>query len=204
MANRLAAQLARPRGLIGRQVSREMARTNAEMINGAISLLDVQPGHGVAEIGFGTPGSITTLADLAAPGVVIGIDHSPLAVRSARRRLKAHIASGRIRVLQASAEELPLEDASVERVLAINTLTYWHDLDAGVRELHRVLKDAGRLVIGVRAPQDLERLGISGPGIKHLDEADLAGLGARHRLTVETTRRGSDRRGDYLLTAFRR
>jgi SAM-dependent methyltransferase len=56
----------------------------------------------------------------------------------------------------ARAEELPLADDSVDAVMAVNTVHHWTNLEAGLRELHRVARK--RVVILLRNPPDGERL----------------------------------------------
>jgi SAM-dependent methyltransferase len=50
--------------------------------------------------------------------------------------------------LQASAESLPLEDASYDAALAVNTVHHWRDLRLGLHELRRVARQ--RVVIFMR------------------------------------------------------
>ncbi len=54
--------------------------------------------------------------------------------------------------IQASAEALPLQDKSFDAALAVNTIHHWQDVRAGLRELHRVIRN--RVVIFLRYPQD--------------------------------------------------
>jgi SAM-dependent methyltransferase len=199
MARRITAQLSRPSGIVGRQVTLEMAATNAAMICDAIDKLDVQPQHRVVEIGFGSPRSLAELLRRASEGTVAAVDHSPLAVRTAKRRLRAEVAAGRLRVLEATAEDLPLEESTADRILALNTVTYWSDPDVGFRELTRISSPEANVVIGVRTPDVLQRLGISGDTVHYLEETDIEAFATRSRLIVGDAHRASDRRGGYIL-----
>jgi SAM-dependent methyltransferase len=199
MASRITSQLARPHGLIGRQVAAEMTVTNAAMIGDAIEGLNVQSGDRVVEVGFGSPKSLAELLRRASPGMVTGVDHSRLAVRAARRRLKSAVADGHVRIVEATAEALPLETGAADRILTLNSITYWSDPDAGVAHLARIASPGAALVIGVRAPALLQQLGISCDAVNHLEETDIEHLATRHNLDVVETRRGSDRRGEYIL-----
>ena len=66
---------------------------------------------------------------------VVGVDQSP---RDARRGAAAARARGRderVRLVEASAEELPFEDGSFDGLTAAYLLRYLDDLPAGLREL---------------------------------------------------------------------
>ena len=52
------------------------------------------------------------------------------------------------RVIQASAEQLPVGDDNFDAALAVNTVHHWSDLRAGLRELRRVVRQ--RIVIFLR------------------------------------------------------
>lgn len=67
---------------------------------------------------------------------VVGVDQSPGMLAEARRR----IATDRVQLVEASAEELPFEDASFDGLTAAYLLRYLRDLPAGLRGLARVLR----------------------------------------------------------------
>jgi demethylmenaquinone methyltransferase/2-methoxy-6-polyprenyl-1,4-benzoquinol methylase len=67
---------------------------------------------------------------------VVGVDQSPEMLAEARRR----IGPDRIRLVEASAEELPFEDESFDGLTAAYLLRYLSDLPAGLRGLARVLR----------------------------------------------------------------
>jgi SAM-dependent methyltransferase len=74
---------------------------------------------------------------------VLAVEPSPTMI--------AQRAPGAARVIQASAEHLPLEDGSFDAAMAVNTLHHWTDLRAGLRELRRVARK--RVVIFLRDAQ---------------------------------------------------
>jgi demethylmenaquinone methyltransferase/2-methoxy-6-polyprenyl-1,4-benzoquinol methylase len=67
---------------------------------------------------------------------VVGVDQSPEMLAEARRR----IGTARVRLVEASAEELPFEDESFDGLTAAYLLRYLSDLPAGLRGLARVLR----------------------------------------------------------------
>jgi ubiquinone/menaquinone biosynthesis C-methylase UbiE len=153
----------RPKGLLGRLGGLIMARANRETVERAITLLDVQPGDRVLEIGFGPGVGIELLARAAPSGYVAGIDPSYEMLRQARSRNADGIAASRVDLRLGSVESLPFDDASFDKALATNSLQVWSDPLAGLREVHRVLRPGGRLVLSFtrrsgRPPEELRVL----------------------------------------------
>ena len=68
-------------------------------------------------------------------------------LRQAARRNAEAIREGRVQVQAASATALPFEDAAFDKVLSANSLPFWPDQEAGVREMWRVLKPGGVIAI---------------------------------------------------------
>src|SRR6476620_9738184 len=71
---------------------------------------------------------------------VVGVDQSPEMLAEARRRLTLAAETERVQLVEASAEELPFEDASFDGLTAAYLLRYLGDLPAGLRGLARVLR----------------------------------------------------------------
>jgi SAM-dependent methyltransferase len=86
----------------------------------------------------------------AGAGAYEPADRDVLAVEPSETMI-AQRPPGSARVLQASAEDLPLDDGSFDAALAVNTVQHWTDLRAGLRELRRVARR--RVVVFLRDPQ---------------------------------------------------
>jgi ubiquinone/menaquinone biosynthesis C-methylase UbiE len=124
-----------------------MARTNQRMAQRATALLDVQPSERVLEVGFGPGVGIELLARSAAAGWVAGIDPSAEMVEQARARNAHAIGAGRVALRQGSVERLPFENSTFDKAVAINSMQVWSDAVGGLREIHRVLKPGGSVVL---------------------------------------------------------
>ncbi len=120
----------------------------AYTIGRAADLLDVQPSDSVLEIGFGPGVGFALLARAASSGWVAGIDPSEEMVEQARARNATAIHTGRVELRRGSVESLPFEGSTFDKALAINSMQVWPDAVAGLREVHRVLKPRGRVVLG--------------------------------------------------------
>lgn len=146
---RLLRQFARPHGALGVVAGWIMAArgSNRERTLRSIELLDVRPGQRVLEIGFGPGVSIRALARRAAPGHVVGIDHSGTMVRQARRRNAAALRRGQVELHQAAVEDLPRFDAPFDRILSVNSVMFWRDPGQRLRELRGLLAPGGRIAV---------------------------------------------------------
>jgi ubiquinone/menaquinone biosynthesis C-methylase UbiE len=96
----------------------------------------------VLEIGIGSGLNLPFYG--SAVRSVIGIDPSPELLRMAARR--AGDAAVPVRLLQASAEALPLDDASVDTVVTTWTLCTIPSAQRALGEFRRVLKPGGALL----------------------------------------------------------
>jgi ubiquinone/menaquinone biosynthesis C-methylase UbiE len=95
----------------------------------------------VLEIGIGSGLNLP----LYSPSVqhVIGLDPSPSLLEMARGAQRRNLP---VDFIEGSAEGIPLEKASIDTVVTTWTLCSIPDADRALREMHRVLKPAGRLL----------------------------------------------------------
>jgi ubiquinone/menaquinone biosynthesis C-methylase UbiE len=107
-------------------------------------LLDLKPGETLADVGCGIGDDARTLAGRVAPhGAVIGLDVSPEMVARANEASNPP----ELRFAVADAAALPLSDGSCDAVRADRMLQHLEDPLAALREMRRVLKPGGRLVV---------------------------------------------------------
>jgi len=78
---------------------------------------------------------------------VVAVDPTPVMRRilGLRRRWQRHRAG--IRVVDGAAESIPLADASVDALWTVNTIHHWTERDQACRELARVMKPGGRVLL---------------------------------------------------------
>lgn len=146
---RIVRQFGRPHGAGGHLAGWVMAHrsSNRQRNNWVVSLLRVQPTDRVLEVGFGPGLAIEAMSRLATRGKVFGIDHSTVMVRRATRRNRAAIHSGRVDLRLASADKLPTLDGPLDVILAVNSMGFWSDPSACLKELRGRLRPGGRIAI---------------------------------------------------------
>jgi ubiquinone/menaquinone biosynthesis C-methylase UbiE len=107
----------------------------------ADKLSRLAPGEVVVDIGCGPGAAVRRAARLGA--TAIGVDPAPVMLRAARLLTRATPA---VSFRRGSAEALPVRDAQAQVVWSIATVHHWRDIDAGLREVRRVLVPGGRFV----------------------------------------------------------
>jgi len=143
------AQFHHPAGAVGHVAGWVMARRSSNVARNrwAVQLLDVQPTDRVIELGCGPGVAIAALAARAIRGLVVGVDHSQVMIRQARRRNRAAVQAGRVRLIHTPVESLSISDGPFNAALAVNTVGMWPDPTARLRELARLLRPGGRIAL---------------------------------------------------------
>ncbi len=150
----IARQGRHPYGWLGAIIGRIMASETAADNDRAIAMLGVLSEEHVLDVGTGHGRSLATLAAAADNVTATGIDASDVMLTIARRRHKALIRQGRVRVERASSDDLPFAAATFDRVMAVHTLYFWQPAAPHLKSMARVLKPGGRGVLGFRPAED--------------------------------------------------
>jgi len=143
------AQFHHPTGAAGHLAGWIMGRRSSNVARNrwAVQLLDIQPTDRVIELGCGPGVAIAALATQAIRGLVVGVDQSQVMIRQARRRNRAAIRAGRVRLIHTPVESLSISDGPFNAALAVNTVGMWPDPTARLRDLARLLRPAGRIAL---------------------------------------------------------
>jgi len=126
-----------------------MARQHRPENAWTVSLLDAQPADQILEVGFGPGIAIEMLAHVITQGRIIGVDASVAMVATASGRNCAALRAGRVELRQGEAANLRFSDATFDKAYSIHSIYFWPNVMNGLREIRRVLKPGGRLVITI-------------------------------------------------------
>jgi ubiquinone/menaquinone biosynthesis C-methylase UbiE len=122
-----------------------MNGNHAALTDWAFTHLEIPESATAMDVGCGGGRMINKLAAKAAQ--VHGIDYAAGSVAASRMHNKRLIAEGRVHVEQASVSRLPFADDKFDLVTAIETQYYWPNLRGDMKEILRVLKPGGRLMV---------------------------------------------------------
>lgn len=140
-------QARKPDKWFGRIVARAMNKSHHAMTAWGLGKVMIESRYHILDVGCGGGRTIEKLAAMAGAGVIYGIDYAEGSIAVARKHNASLIEAGRVVIQKAPVSQLPFPDNTFDLVTAIETQYYWPDLKGDMREILRVLKPAGRLVV---------------------------------------------------------
>jgi SAM-dependent methyltransferase len=134
------SQFSHPRGVGGRLVGWTMGRrsSNVQRSEWAVSLLDLQVGDRMLEVGCG-PG-VALAAALRSGAHVVGVDRSEVMIGQARRRNRDAVDDGRLELIVASVDDLATFTTPFDAAIAVNTIGHWDDPLNGLERIRDALR----------------------------------------------------------------
>ncbi len=128
-----------------------------------LELVSLQPDHQVLDIGTGTGVVALQVAEqLENGGSVTGIDLSDGMLGIAGKKAENTGLADRARFTRMDAEKLEFDNDSFDTVLSLYALRHFPNPEKAVREIYRVLRNGGRVVVAVGSRPPL----MSGEGIR--------------------------------------
>ncbi len=123
-----------------------------DRITFAVELMDPRPGQRLLEIGCGPGVAAALVCDRIAPaGHLLAVDRSAAAVTRTAKRNAAHVAAGRLTVLNAALADLDdhhLPPGGLDAALAVNVNLFWtRRRPAELALLAGALRPGGRLLV---------------------------------------------------------
>lgn len=112
----------------------------------ATSVMDIQPDSHILDVGCGTGFAVIEIARKLDQGRACGVDISPGMIEKANRNIPLELA-GRVSFQVASSEQIPYPEDEFNFILCTNSFHHYPDTHKALREMYRVLKPGGLLVI---------------------------------------------------------
>lgn len=140
-------QCQKPQGWLGRLVLWNMNSRHSKVTDWGLAHVSVGKQDIILDVGCGGGRTVSKLAALATQGKVYGVDFSKESVAVSSRSNQKWIDMDRVEIREGAVSQLPFSEDTFDLVTAVETHFWWPDLAADMREVLRVLKPGGTLVI---------------------------------------------------------
>lgn len=142
----LILQVRKPSRWLGRPFLWMMNKSHSGLTDWGLQHLQVGKDFTVLDMGCGGGRTLQKLATMTS-GNVYGVDYAAGSVVESVAKNAELVAAGRVAVVSASVSALPFSDCMFDLVTAVETQYYWPDLVNDMKEIRRVLKPGGTLVV---------------------------------------------------------
>ncbi len=143
----LAKQLNCPSGIQGLAVADNMNQSNRSMSLETIRTMEVKDNQWLLELGHGKAGHLVDLLKQAKGLRYWGIEISELMQQEAIKENSILVEEGLANFSLYDGLQLPFTAEMFDAIFTVNTLYFWENPVALLNEMHRVLKEKGRLYI---------------------------------------------------------
>src|SRR5690606_16036994 len=143
----LEKQLSCPNGDKGVEVGKMMSASNIGMTLNTITCLNLQDNQDVLELGHGNCGHLETLLNSAQNIRYYGLEISKTMYAEAQQVNEKFISNRQANFTLYDGTIIPFQDNYFNCVMSVNTIYFWSNPDALLREIERVLKIGGCCVL---------------------------------------------------------
>jgi ubiquinone/menaquinone biosynthesis C-methylase UbiE len=136
-----------PTGRQGRLVAALMNKGHKPLTLWGLTQVKIAPDYVILDVGCGGGKTVNRLAQRAPLGKVFGIDYSADMVEYSRKVNKKLIAESRVEIVEATVEKTGFPNDFFDLVTAVETYYFWPSFSNALKEIRRVLKPTGKLLI---------------------------------------------------------
>jgi ubiquinone/menaquinone biosynthesis C-methylase UbiE len=124
-----------------------MNSSHSKLTDWGLEHISIEDRHTILDVGCGGGRTVSKLAAIATQGKVYGVDYSDESVATTKRTNVRWMDLGRVEIRQGSVSQLPFPDGMFDLVTAVETHFWWPNLPGDIREVFRVMKPGGTLVL---------------------------------------------------------
>jgi len=150
----LMDQYKRPTGRRGRLVAALMNREHEPLTLWGLTYVNIEPNYVILDVGCGGGKTVSRLAQQALQEKVYGIDYSVDMVKYSKKVNKKLIAQNRVQIVEGSVEKMGFPHDYFDLVTAFETYYFWTNFPDALKEIKRVLKPGGKLLLVNEMVQD--------------------------------------------------
>jgi ubiquinone/menaquinone biosynthesis C-methylase UbiE len=124
-----------------------MNSSHSKLTDWGLAHFSIEKHSTILDVGCGGGRTVSKLAAIAALGKVYGVDYSGEGVAVAKKTNARWMDAGRVDIRQGSVSQLPFPDGMFDLVTAVETHFWWPNLSGDMREVFRVIKPGGTLIL---------------------------------------------------------
>lgn len=151
-----------------------MNASHSGLTDWGLKHVTIGKGFTILDVGCGGGRTIQKLAAMVTEGMISGVDYAAGSVAASRSKNARFVQAGRVEIKHAAVSRLPFADGMFDLVTAVETQYYWPDLAADMREILRVLKPGGRLIVIAESYRNGKHDKLQQPVMKLLRSACLS------------------------------
>jgi SAM-dependent methyltransferase len=195
-------QLSCPEGTKGVEMAGVMHESNIGMT--AATIADLEPDNNctILELGHGNCGHLSLLLKDAPGAQYYGLEISPTMKAEAERLNHFLLAKHAIHFSVYDGKTIPFPDGSFDRIFTVNTIYFWSEPEKFIREIARVAKPDGFILITFADKRFMQQLPFVKERFRLYDKADLERLAKAAGLIVasiqEKTEQVKSKTGDSV------
>lgn len=145
--HKLVENAEKPDGFWGKLMIRSMNKGHSELTDWALCHIKTEPGDYVLDVGCGGGKTVGKLSNMVGNGKVYGIDYSDLCIKKAEKLNHKNVLCGKVKLQKATVSALPFDSDKFDLVTAVETYYFWPDKLNDLREIWRVLKPGGKIML---------------------------------------------------------
>jgi len=169
----IAAQLQRPHGKHAVEVGEFMAKANEKLYHELCTILKPNDNSSILEIG---PGNGKFIGELVASGKGLkytSIDLSEEMVTIATNFNSTLIEEGNVTITGGNCRKMSFEDRAFDIIIGVNTIYFWDPIETYLKELRRVLKNDGKIILVYRTRSSMMHLPFAQFGFSLYESVDV-------------------------------
>jgi len=164
MLSNIGNQFRKPRGFLGRIISKLMIKGNSREYDKLIPILEIQPHDRLLEIGYGHGLGIDRILSKY-DCHISGIDFSELMYRQANKRNRRHIDDNKATLHFGDFLNFELPVSTFDKIYFLNVIYFWNDLEIPFSRIRSALKSGGICCFSMAHRDDLNRMPFTKDGI---------------------------------------
>lgn len=145
--HKLVENAVKPQGFWGKLMIKSMNKGHSELTDWGLEHIKIERNFNILDVGCGGGKTVSKLCTKVGNGKVYGIDYSELCVKKSQKLNEKNILCGKAKISQSSVSDLPFDDNFFDVITAVETYYFWPDKLNDLKEVNRVLKSGGRLLL---------------------------------------------------------